>query len=130
MGLYEIGECSYCDKKNKILRPTPFVADYKYKAMMCEHCWNDTDKEYENLNGEYISDFKSNKEEYEKFNKMIFKGKNIQELINYLESIKEQSGGKTEVRVDGQVIADFEDYIDVDHVRDYIDFVTPSFISM
>ena len=112
MGLYEIGECSYCDKKNKILRPTPFVADYKYKAMMCEHCWNDTDKEYE------------------KFNKMIFKGKNIQELINYLESIKEQSGGKTEVRVDGQVIADFEDYIDVDHVRDYIDFVTPSFISM
>lgn len=51
------------------------------------------------------------------------KGKNIEELIKYLESVKEQCGGYTEVRVDGQVITDFDDYIEVDHVEGYIDLL-------
>lgn len=56
--------------------------------------------------------------------------KNIQQLIDYLEAVKEQSGEDTEVRVDGQVIREFDDYIYVNHVEDYIDFVTPSYKSM
>lgn len=58
------------------------------------------------------------------------KGKNIEELIKYLESVKEQCGRYTEVRVDGQVITDFEDYIEVDHIEGYIDFGTPSYLGM
>ena len=58
------------------------------------------------------------------------KGKNIEELIKYLESVKEQCGEYTEVRVDGQVITDFQDYIEVDHVEGYIDFGTPSYLGM
>lgn len=58
------------------------------------------------------------------------KGKNIQELIDYLEAIKEQSGEDTEIRVDGQITTEFDDYIEVDHVKDYIDFVTPSLTGM
>lgn len=58
------------------------------------------------------------------------KGKNIEELIKYLESVKEQCGGYTEVRVDGQVITDFEDYIEVDPVEGYIEFGTPSYLGM
>lgn len=58
------------------------------------------------------------------------KGKNIEELIKYLESVKEQCGEYTEVRVDGQVITDFEDYIEVDHVEGYIDFGAPSYLGM
>lgn len=53
-------------------------------------------------------------------------GKNLQQLIDYLEAVKMETGRDTEVRVDGCVIDDFEDYIDVDHVQDYVDFVTPS----
>ena len=58
------------------------------------------------------------------------KGKNIEELIKYLESVKEQCGEYTEVRVDGQVITDFEDYIEVDKAMCYIDFITPSYLGM
>lgn len=63
MSLYEIGNCSYCNKNNQILRPSPFMADTK--AIMCEHCWNETKKEYSASNGEYIPDFDSNKGEYD-----------------------------------------------------------------
>ncbi|MBN1074760.1 hypothetical protein DVV91_10435 [Clostridium botulinum] len=49
--------------------------------------------------------------------------KNIQQLIDYLEAVKAESGN-TEVRVDGCVVEEFEDYIEVDHVKDYVDFVT------
>ncbi len=52
--------------------------------------------------------------------------KNIQDLIDYLEAVKAESGNYTEVRVDGCVVEEFEDYIEVDHVKDYVDFVTPS----
>lgn len=62
MSLYEIGTCSYCNENNQILRPSPFMADTK--AMMCDHCWNETKKEYSDSNGEYIPDFDSNKDEY------------------------------------------------------------------
>lgn len=58
------------------------------------------------------------------------KGKNIEELIKYLESVKEQCGEYTEVRVDGQVITDFEDYIEVDNAECIIDFGTPSYLGM
>ncbi|WP_192927434.1 hypothetical protein [Clostridium beijerinckii] len=63
MSLYKKGTCDYCDDKNKILRPSPFMADAK--AMMCEHCWNETKKEYEASDGVQIPDFDSNKDEYE-----------------------------------------------------------------
>jgi len=53
-------------------------------------------------------------------------GKNLQQLIEYLEAVKMEIGRDTEVLVDGCVIEDFEDYIDVDHVKDYVDFITPS----
>ena len=62
MSLYKIGKCDYCGEGNRILRPSPFLADIG--AMMCEHCWNDTQKEYAAANGEYIPDFKSKKDEY------------------------------------------------------------------
>lgn len=63
MSLYKIGKCSYCGEENKILRPSPFMADRK--AMMCKHCWDETQKEYAACNEEYIPDFDSEKEEYE-----------------------------------------------------------------
>lgn len=62
MGLYKIGTCSYCDEDNQILRPSPFMADYK--AMMCKYCWDNTQKEYSASHGEYIPDFDESKEEY------------------------------------------------------------------
>ena len=62
MSLYEIGKCGYCGEDNQILRPSPFMADMG--SMMCEHCWNDTQKEYAASNGEYIPDFDSKKDEY------------------------------------------------------------------
>ncbi|EES50271.1 hypothetical protein NE172_10690 [Clostridium botulinum] len=62
MSFYKIGTCNYCDEENQILRPSPFMAD---AAMMCEHCWNETQKEYAASNGEYIPNFDSNKDEYE-----------------------------------------------------------------
>jgi len=62
MSLYKIGRCDYCGAGYRILRPSPFMADTK--AMMCECCWNDTQKEYAASNGEYIPDFDSKKDEY------------------------------------------------------------------
>jgi len=62
MSLYEIGKCDYCGEENQILRPSPFIADMG--TMMCEYCWNDTQKEYAASNGEYIPDFDSKKDEY------------------------------------------------------------------
>lgn len=64
MSIYKVGECSYCGDENKVLRPSPFMADTG--AMMCEECWNFTKEEYKNSNGEYIPDFQDNKEDYEK----------------------------------------------------------------
>lgn len=72
----------------------------------------------------------SESEDILKNNKKRVEFKNIQQLIDYLEAVKEQSGEDTEVRVDGQVIREFDDYIDVDHVQDYIDFITPSYKGM
>lgn len=62
MGIYKIGKCDYCGNKGEIVRPTPFMADLS--ASMCEYCWNETKKEYEASNGEYIVDFQSSQEEY------------------------------------------------------------------
>ncbi len=69
MSLYEIGKCSYCGEKDHILRPSPFMADIN--SMMCEYCWNETQKEYAASNGEYIPDFDSEKDEYNKLLKQI-----------------------------------------------------------
>lgn len=63
MSIYEVGECSYCGDENKVLRPSPFMADTG--AMMCEDCWNMTREEYKNSTGEFIPDFQDNKEDYE-----------------------------------------------------------------
>lgn len=68
MGIYKIGKCDYCGNKGEIVRPTPFMADLS--ASMCEYCWNETKKEYESSNGEYIVDFQSNQEEYEKIDEI------------------------------------------------------------
>lgn len=50
--------------------------------------------------------------------------KNIQQLINYLEAIKMESGRDTELKINGCEITDFEDCIDVDHVKDVINIGT------
>ncbi|WP_243129482.1 hypothetical protein [Clostridium sp. HBUAS56017] len=71
MNIYKLGTCGYCSEKNQILRPSPFLADRT--AMMCEHCWNGTQKEYAASNGEYIPDFNNLKEEYEEIKKSIEK---------------------------------------------------------
>jgi predicted nucleic acid-binding Zn ribbon protein len=65
MSIYEIGKCNYCGSKNEVVRPTPFMADRA--AMMCEECWDETQNEYAASNGEYIPDFQSDKEVYQKF---------------------------------------------------------------
>lgn len=51
-------------------------------------------------------------------------GKNLQQLIDYLEAVKMEIGRDTEIRFNGCIIDDFEDNIDVDHVRDYVDFIS------
>ncbi len=51
-------------------------------------------------------------------------GKNLQQLIDYLEAVKKESGGDTKILIDGEVVEDFEDVIWVDHVKDEIDFLT------
>lgn len=58
-------------------------------------------------------------------------GKSLKGLIGYLQSIEIQIGNseELEVRVDGVVMKDFEDYILVENEEGFIDFVTPSFIS-
>lgn len=63
MSIYKIGKCDYCEEKNIILRPTPFMGDRA--AMMCEECWDETQKEYEASNGECISDFQTEKVDYQ-----------------------------------------------------------------
>lgn len=63
MSIYEVGKCSYCGDENKVLRPSPFMADAG--SMMCEFCWDETKEEYKNSNGECIPDFQDNKEDYE-----------------------------------------------------------------
>ena len=62
MSIYKVGKCNYCDSRNVVLRPSPFIAD---GAMMCEECWEMTKKEYANSNGEYIPKFDEDKEDYE-----------------------------------------------------------------
>lgn len=62
MSIYKVGKCNYCDSRNVVLRPSPFIAD---GAMMCEGCWNMTKEEYANSNGEYIPKFDEDKEDYE-----------------------------------------------------------------
>jgi hypothetical protein len=79
MSFYEIGFCSYCDEVNQILRPSPFMADRK--AMMCEHCWNETKKEYAASNGEYIPDFDSNKSEYDNLKNSIENGIKVYQIF-------------------------------------------------
>lgn len=53
--IYKTGKCDYCGEKNKIIRPTPFMADIP--AMMCKYCWDMTEEEYGASNGEYIGKF-------------------------------------------------------------------------
>ncbi|MBY6878489.1 hypothetical protein [Clostridium botulinum] len=54
--------------------------------------------------------------------------RNLKDLIEYLQSIDEQliNSEDIEVRIDGQLIDDFEDYIELNDVEGYIDFITPS----
>ncbi len=82
MSFYKIGKCNYCDEENQILRPSPFMADV---AMMCEHCWNETQKEYAASNGEYIPDFDSNKSEYENLKRSKTTNKKLSEVIKEIE---------------------------------------------
>lgn len=53
--------------------------------------------------------------------------KNIQELIDYLETIKKESGANTKVLVDGEVVEDFEDAISVNYVKNTIDFISDGY---
>lgn len=55
--IYKLGECTYCSNSYSITRPTPYMADVP--AMMCKMCWDDTQKEYANCNGEDIGNFGS-----------------------------------------------------------------------
>lgn len=53
--IYRLGECTYCSNTYQITRPTPFMADVP--AMMCKMCWDMTQEEYANSNGDYIGNF-------------------------------------------------------------------------
>ncbi|HHX61100.1 MAG TPA: hypothetical protein GX707_10375 [Epulopiscium sp.] len=53
--IYKLGKCCYCGNTYLITRPTPFMADVP--AMMCKECWDMTQEEYANCNGEYIGNF-------------------------------------------------------------------------
>jgi len=57
MSIYKKGKCDYCDTKNTLTRPSPFMADRG--AMMCKYCWDMTKEEYANSNGEWIPDFEN-----------------------------------------------------------------------
>lgn len=79
MNFYGIAKCDYCGEDMKIVRCTPFMADRT--ANMCKHCWNETKKEYATCNDEYIPNFDSQTEDYEKIkkekNKIITKEKTL-----------------------------------------------------
>lgn len=65
--IYEIDECDYCGNRGVIVRPSPFLVDNG--AKMCEHCWNETQKEYIHSTGEYIPNFKDVEMGYDKIEK-------------------------------------------------------------
>lgn len=54
-------------------------------------------------------------------------GKNIQELIDYLETIKDISGVNTKVLVDGEKVENFDEVIFMDHVNSEIDIISSGF---
>lgn len=54
--------------------------------------------------------------------------KNIQDLIDYLEDIKDIVGAKAKILVDGEAIIDFEESIFVDKSKCEIDFVSDGFL--
>ncbi|WP_244833388.1 hypothetical protein [Clostridium sp. BJN0001] len=72
-----------------------------------------------NDNGEWLEISKETLKEH--FEKM---SKTIQELIDYLEAVKKESGSDTKILIAGEVVEDFEDVISVDHVKDEIDFIS------
>lgn len=119
--IYKLGECSYCSNTYSITRPTPLMADVP--AMMCKMCWDDTQEEYANCNGDYIGNFgdadgykEMQKQELEEISKAIdelkgfkdvFQGTDLKEEkelakgIGFLESLftykaKEIESGKNE----------------------------------
>lgn len=92
MSLYEIGTCSYCNESNQILRPSPFMADAK--AMMCEHCWNETEEEYKASHSEYIPDFDSNKTEYDNLKSSLEIPKVQQKVIDIILKERERQDKK------------------------------------
>lgn len=52
--IYRVETCDYCDNENRILRPSPCMAD---SAIMCKWCWDSTKKEYAASHGENIPEF-------------------------------------------------------------------------
>ncbi|MGG4267403.1 hypothetical protein [Peribacillus simplex] len=54
MGTEMPPRCDYCEEVAKV-RATPFLADAG--SSMCEHCWDQTRKEYRNSHDEEIGEF-------------------------------------------------------------------------
>lgn len=75
--IYKIDDCDYCDNRGVIVRPSPFLVDNG--AKMCEHCWNETQKEYIHSTGEYIPNFKDVEMGYDEIEKEY---NNIDKTIN------------------------------------------------
>lgn len=92
--IYELGECSYCSNSYSITRPTPFMADVP--SMMCKQCWDDTQEEYANCNGEHIGNFgdadgykETCKKELKEISKEIGEQRDIADLFVGIESNEE-----------------------------------------
>ena len=82
--IYEYGKCSYCDEINRVLRPTPFMADSIAKAMMCEFCWGSTKKEYVDI------DKFDSCEGYSEVKDQVVDNESLKEILEDIVSISDQ----------------------------------------
>ncbi|MDT8718304.1 hypothetical protein IAI10_16675 [Clostridium sp. 19966] len=118
MNIYKIGTCNYCDADNEILRPSPFMAD---RAMMCEHCWNDTKEEYAASNGEHIPDFDNNKEDYLGIKKSVENGITVykmflEDMQGYIDSNIENFREELRVINEDYFMDELEKHINIEFV--------------
>jgi len=84
-------------------------------AMMCEHCWNDTQKEYAASNGEYIPNFDSKKDEYNILLERAQKSDESEEYLNTNLKIFEIEDGENHLFVaknKNEAIKVYKEYFD------------------
>lgn len=128
MGFYKFGKCDYCGEDMKIVRDTPFMADIT--AKICNHCWNETTKEYAACNDEYLPEFDSQKEEYQKIINTLENGIKVYQI--FLEDMngwisKDTEGFRAELKATNE---DYfqdepENHVNVDFVMKCLELLQP-----